>query len=227
MRALCLVACAGALLVAACGSGSGSAARRTPLPTVAPRTAVASPAAAEAPAASNAPAKQWQEPPALAIDPSKQYVATLKTSMGDVTIELFANEVPQTVNNFVFLAREDFYDNVPFHRIIKDFMVQTGDPTGTGRGGPGYRFNDEPVRREYEPGIVAMANSGPNTNGSQFFIMHGARPLPKNYTIFGRVTGGLDVVDRIANVPVRPSPQGEQSIPTQDVRILDVTIEER
>jgi peptidylprolyl isomerase len=106
-------------------------------------------------------------------------------------------------------------------------MVQTGDPQGTGAGGPGYRFADEPVRREYEPGTVAMANAGPNTNGSQFFIMHGARPLPKNYTIFGRVTSGMDVVDRIANTPVRPSPQGEQSVPTQDVRILDVVIEER
>jgi cyclophilin family peptidyl-prolyl cis-trans isomerase len=227
LRALCLVVCAGAVLAAACGSGSGSQARRTPPPTIVARTAVPTSAAAQAPAASSAPAKQWTEPPALAIDPSKQYIATLKTSMGDITVELFANEVPQTVNNFVFLAREDFYDNVPFHRIMKDFMVQTGDPTGTGRGGPGYRFADEPVRREYEPGTVAMANAGPNTNGSQFFIMHGARPLPKNYTIFGRVTGGLDVVDRIANVSVRPSPQGEQSVPTQDVRILDVTIEER
>ena len=229
MRALCLVTCAGALLAAACGSGSGSAARRTPLPTVAPRTAVATPAAAGAAAASSAPAKQWQEPPSLAIDPSKQYVATLQTSMGDVTVELFANDVPQTVNNFVFLAREDFYDNVPFHRIIKDFMVQTGDPRGDGTGGPGYRFADEPVRRAYERGIVAMANAGPNTNGSQFFIVQGdgARSLPPNYTIFGRVTGGMDVVDRIANVPVRPSPRGEQSVPTQDVRILDVTIEER
>jgi cyclophilin family peptidyl-prolyl cis-trans isomerase len=163
----------------------------------------------------------------MAIDPSKQYFATLKTTLGDITIELFAAEAPVTVNNFVFLAREHFYDNVPFHRIIKDFMVQTGDPTGTGRGGPGYRFNDEPVRRAYEPGIVAMANAGPNTNGSQFFIMHGARPLPPNYTIFGRVVEGMDTVDRIANVPVRPNPQQELSVPTQDVRILDVIIDER
>jgi peptidylprolyl isomerase len=126
-------------------------------------------------------------------------------------------------------VREDFYDNVLFHRIIKGFMIQTGDPTDTGTGGPGYRFADEPVRRAYEPGIVAMANAGPNTNGSQFFIVQGdsARGLPKNYTIFGQVASGMDVVDRIASVPVRPSPQGEQSVPMQEVRILHVTIEEK
>src|SRR5262249_55323608 len=127
---------------------------------------------------------------------------------------------------FVCLAREGFYDNVKFHRIIKDFMIQTGDPTGTGTGSPGYRFADEPISRDYERGIVAMANSGPNTNGSQFFIMHGNRPLPKNYVIFGKVIDGLDVVDKIANTPVRPSPQGEPSVPTQDVRIVNVTIDE-
>jgi peptidylprolyl isomerase len=163
----------------------------------------------------------------MAIDPSRQYFATIKTNQGDVTVELLPQEAPQTVNNFVFLAREDFYDNVRFHRIIKDFMIQTGDPKGDGTGGPGYRFPDEPIRRDYDRGIVAMANAGPNTNGSQFFIMHGARPLPKNYVIFGRVADGLDVVDRIANTPVRPSPQGESSVPTQDLRILDVMIEER
>ena len=172
-------------------------------------------------------AKQWSSPPPMAIDPNRQYFATLKTTLGDFTVELFPREAPQTVNNFVFLAREGFYDNVKFHRIMKDFMIQTGDPRGDGTGGPGYTFNDEPIRRDYEPGIVAMANRGPNTNGSQFFIMHGARPLPKNYTIFGKVVRGMDVVDRIANVPVRQSPQGEASVPTQDVRIVDVTIDER
>ncbi len=220
MRSLLLLAVAAGLVLGACAPTGGTA-RRTPVPTVAPRTAVPTPASG------GVPAKQWTSPPEMAIDPSKQYFAMLKTTLGDITIELFAAEAPVTVNNFVFLAREHFYDNVPFHRIIKDFMIQTGDPTGTGRGGPGYRFNDEPVRRAYEPGIVAMANAGPNTNGSQFFIMHGARPLPPNYTIFGRVVDGMDTVDRIANVPVRPNPQQELSVPTQDVRILDVIIDER
>jgi cyclophilin family peptidyl-prolyl cis-trans isomerase len=209
------------VIVAGCGSPTGGG-RPTPLPTVAPRTAAPSPAA-------STPSKQWPSAPAMAIDPNKQYSAVLKTTMGDITIELFAREVPQTVNNFVFLAREGFYDNVKFHRIIRGFMIQTGDPTGTGSGGPGYRFADEQVMRDYTPGVVAMANAGPNTNGSQFFIVHGdgARGLPKNYTIFGHVTSGMDTVDKIATVPVRPSPQGEQSVPTQDVRIQSVTIEEK
>src|SRR5262249_42163142 len=131
-------------------------------------------------------AKQWSSPPAMALDANRNYSATLNTSQGDITVELFAREAPQTVNNFVFLAREGFYDNVKFHRIIKGFMIQTGDPTGTGTGSPGYRFADEPVSRDYEPGIVAMANSGPNTNGCQFFIMPGNPPLPKNYVILGK-----------------------------------------
>jgi len=206
------------LLVLACGPTSGPA-RPTPQPTVAPRTAV--------PTAPTT-AKQWSAPPPMSIDPTHEYVATLHTTMGDITIELFPQEAPKTVNNFVFLAREGFYDNVKFHRIIKDFMIQTGDPQGTGMGGPGYRFEDEPVRRAYEPGIVAMANAGPNTNGSQFFIVQGpqARTLPPNYTIFGQVIAGMEVVDRIANIPVRQSPRGEPSVPTQDVRILSVEITE-
>ncbi|HKO24887.1 MAG TPA: peptidylprolyl isomerase, partial [Chloroflexota bacterium] len=121
----------------------------------------------------------------MTIDPGRRYSATLRTSEGDLLVDLLAEEAPKTVNNFVFLAREGYYDGVPFHRIIKDFMVQTGDPTGTGTGGPGYRFEDEPVRLRYTKGIVAMANAGPNTNGSQFFIVHGREvQLPPNYTIF-------------------------------------------
>jgi peptidylprolyl isomerase len=219
------LAAAGLVLTVACAPATtGGGRATTPQATVAPRTAAPTTPGA---AAGNQTAKQWPSPPAMAIDPSRQYFATIKTNQGDVTVELLPQEAPQTVNNFVFLAREDFYDNVRFHRIIKDFMIQTGDPKGDGTGGPGYRFPDEPIRRDYDRGIVAMANAGPNTNGSQFFIMHGARPLPKNYVIFGRVADGLDVVDRIANTPVRPSPQGESSVPTQDLRILDVTIEER
>jgi peptidylprolyl isomerase len=147
--------------------------------------------------------------------------------MGDIKVDLLAKETPNTVNNFVFLAREGFYDNVKFHRIIKGFMIQTGDPTGTGAGSPGYRFPDEPVTLNYDRGIVAMANAGPNTNGSQFFIVQGdGVNLPKNYTIFGKVTGGLDVVDQIASVPVGPSPGGERSAPQTDVRITNVAITE-
>src|SRR5579864_5863573 len=142
----------------------------------------------------------------MTLDEGKRYSATLQTSEGALTIDLLADQAPNTVNNFVFLAREGYYDGVPFHRIIKGFMVQTGDPTGTGSGGPGYRFADEPVRLRYTKGIVAMANAGPNTNGSQFFIVHGDDVgLPPNYTIFGRVREGLDVLDKIANTPVGPS----------------------
>jgi len=173
--------------------------------------------------------KQWSQPPPMTIDPSRQYVATLHTSMGDITAELFAGEAPKTVNNFVFLAREGFYNGIRFHRIVKGFMIQTGDPKGDGTGGPGYRFDDEPVKRRYERGVLAMANAGPNTNGSQFFIMHADYPLPPNYTIFGRVTSGLEVVDQIASVKVRPNPRmnGEPSLPTVDIRILSIDITEQ
>jgi cyclophilin family peptidyl-prolyl cis-trans isomerase len=225
VKLMCLVLLAASLLAAGCSSGAS--ARPTPLPTVLPRTAVPSPAAGGSGAAAATSGKQWSSPPAMTIDPSKQYTAIIKTTKGDITVQLLADEAPQTVNNFVFLAREDFYDNVRFHRIMKDFMIQTGDgQRGDGTGGPGYQFNDEPIRRDYERGIVAMANRGPNTNGSQFFIMHGNRPLPKNYTIFGRVTDGMSTVDAIANTPVRPSPQGEPSVPTEEVRITDVEIRE-
>jgi cyclophilin family peptidyl-prolyl cis-trans isomerase len=173
-------------------------------------------------------AKQWNAPPAMAIDPSKQYTATIETSEGTIEANLLAQEAPQTVNNFVFLAREGYYDGVIFHRVIDGFMIQTGDPTGTGRGGPGYRFNDEPVSRRYTRGILAMANAGPNTNGSQFFIVHGADVgLPPSYTIFGEVTGGLDVVDAIAGAPVKAGAGGERSTPVNPARIEHVEISEQ
>lgn len=173
--------------------------------------------------------RQYSSPPPMTIDPNKAYTATLHTTMGDMKVELLPKEAPKTVNNFVFLAREGFYGNVKFHRIIKGFMVQTGDPTGTGAGGPGYRFADEPVTRGYKRGIVAMANSGPNTNGSQFFIMHADYPLAKDYTIFGQVTGkaDLEVLDKIASVPVKANARGELSVPTQDVVITSVDVEEK
>jgi cyclophilin family peptidyl-prolyl cis-trans isomerase len=172
--------------------------------------------------------KQWDAPPPMTIDPGRRYSATLRTSEGDLIVDLLAEEAPRTVNNFVFLAREGYYDGVPFHRIIKDFMVQTGDPTGTGAGGPGYRFEDEPVRLRYTKGIVAMANAGPNTNGSQFFIVHGREvKLPPNYTIFGRVREGLEVLDKIAETPVAPARGGERSRPQREVRLESVSIDEQ
>lgn len=173
--------------------------------------------------------KQWPAAPALALDPSATYTATIKTNLGEMKAELFAKDAPNTVNNFVFLARQNFYDGVVFHRIISGFMVQTGDPTGTGTGGPGYRFNDElSTPQGYDRGTLAMANAGPNTQGSQFFICHAdlSGRLPKNYTVFGKVTQGLETLDAIATVPVGPSPQGERSKPQTEVKMESVTIEE-
>ena len=166
--------------------------------------------------------KQWSSPPPRVIDPSASYSAVISTSAGDITVELLTADAPNTVNNFVFLAREGFYDDVIFHRTIRDFMIQGGDPTGTGRGGPGYRFADEPVRRPYARGALAMANAGPNTNGSQFFLMHADYPLPPNYTIFGQAVAGLDAIDAIATAPTRP--EGEGSSPVNPVAIETVTI---
>ncbi len=141
--------------------------------------------------------KQYAAPPPLTIDKSKTYTATFKTERGDFVVELFADKAPVTVNNFVFLARDGFYDGVTFHRVIKGFMAQGGDPTGSGRGGPGYRFQDEfhPTLRHDAAGILSMANAGPNTNGSQFFITHGPTPhLNNKHSVFGKVIQGLDVV---------------------------------
>ena len=174
---------------------------------------------------------QWDEPPAMTIDQDKTYTATIETSKGTIVAELYADQAPATVNNFVCLARAGYYANVPFHRVMQGFMIQTGDPTGTGMGGPGYQFDDELPGDEltYEPGVLAMANSGPNTNGSQFFINHGdnSQSLPKNYSIFGKVTQGMDVVDAIANVPVGPDPNGELSVPQETITITSVTIAEQ
>ena len=131
------------------------------------------------------------------------------------------------MNNFVTLARKGFYDGTIFHRVIKGFMIQGGDPTGTGAGGPGYRFDDEQFEGEYVQGTVAMANAGPNTNGSQFFIMHGDMALPKNYVIFGQVIGGMQTVDMIATAPTKPGKFGERSTPVNPVKILKATICEK
>ncbi len=219
-------------LSAACSSqGAGSAPKsaneqQSPAKPTAAKPAAASPAPA---AASKPAAKSLAGPPPMSIDQNKQYTATIKTSMGEMSAELYAKDAPNTVNNFVFLSKEGFYDGVIFHRIIKEFMVQTGDPQGTGMGGPGYKFNDELTGpHRYQKGTLAMANAGPNTQGSQFFICHGSRAetLPKNYTIFGKVTDGLDVLDKIASAPVRPSGSGENSSPVDPPKIETIQIGE-
>ena len=168
--------------------------------------------------------KQWNSPPEMVIDPSKRYTAKMSTSMGELVIALDAIAAPKTVNNFVFLAREGYYDGVIFHRIIQGFMCQGGDPTGTGRGGPGYKFGDElPRPGQYEVGSIAMANAGPNTNGSQFFIISGPSGvgLPPQYSLFGKVVKGLDVVDAIQNVRT-----GAGDKPVEPVVIKSVTVTE-
>jgi peptidyl-prolyl cis-trans isomerase B (cyclophilin B) len=136
----------------------------------------------------------------MAIDAAKKYTATFKTTRGEIVCELFAKDAPKTVNNFVFLAKEKFYDGTIFHRVLADFMIQGGDPNGTGRGGPGYRFDDEfkGNPNKHQVGTLSMANAGPNTNGSQFFITHVSTPwLDGKHTVFGKVTTGQDVVNKV------------------------------
>ena len=144
------------------------------------------------------PAKRYSAPPAMQIETNRTYDATIRTNKGDIHLQLNPAEAPMTVNNFVALARDGYYDGVTFHRVVPGFVIQGGDPTGTGSGGPGYKFQDEPVKRRYRAGTVAMANAGPNTNGSQFFICLEDQPnLPPNYTIFGDTISGMDVVRSI------------------------------
>lgn len=165
--------------------------------------------------------KSYAAPPPMTIDPQKSYTAIIETNVGTMTLELFAGEAPKTVNNFVTLARDGFYDGVIFHRVIEGFMIQGGDPQGTGMGGPGYRFADEPVKRPYRRGTLAMANAGPNTNGSQFFIMHRDYPLPPQYTIFGQLVSGEEVLDAIATTKTN-----RQDRPLSPVVMSRVTIRE-
>ena len=152
--------------------------------------------------------KQYDAPPAMQIDADKTYRATIATNRGDIVLDLDPSAAPNTVNNFVALARDGFYDGVTFHRVIPNFMIQGGDPTGTGSGGPGYRFADEfegnPLR--HERGVISMANAGPGTNGSQFFITHGPQPhLDNRHTVFGKVAEGMDVVDAVQQGDVMES----------------------
>jgi len=182
--------------------------------------------------------KVYISEPEMNIDLNKKYTAVMKSNMGDITVEFFTSDAPVTVNNFIKLSRDGYYNDVIFHRIISGFMIQGGDPSGTGYGGlideslglvngntgkhPGYKFEDELNNQiPYEKGILAMANSGPNTNGSQFFIMHVDYPLPYQYTIFGKVTDGMEVIDKIASVET-----GEGDRPVSDVVIESVEIKE-
>lgn len=206
--ALVCIAFACASILVACGAG--------PRPT---NTPVSTPV----PAGQAGARKQFSSPPPMAIDQNKTYIATIKTSMGDIKVQLDAKNAPATVNNFVFLARQKFYDGVTFHRVIKNFMIQGGDPTGTGAGGPGYKFSDEPVKMPYEIGSIAMANSGPNTNGSQFFICEGAQcvSLPPQYNHFGKTIEGIDVVHKIAAVQTGASDKPVQPVTIQTIEITE------
>jgi cyclophilin family peptidyl-prolyl cis-trans isomerase len=227
------------------GSGSSAPATPTPAPS---NTAVPTlpagpmPAAAEVASSRTACAPflsagrqpkgnhQWGMPPKLVIDPAKHYQVKIYTNKGVITADILPKLAPDTANNFIFLSCNGFYDGVIFHRIVPGFMIQGGDPTGTGTGGPGYEFNDEKVARAYQIGDLAMANSGPNTNGSQFFIMQGPQgtSLPPSYNLFGHVTAGQSVVDAIAKAPAHMLAGGVDttpSAPDQPVHIQAITVQ--
>lgn len=231
----CLLGCA-LVLLSGCSWENAPAAKEKPTDALALDKLKTETPPKETPPVSKKPAPQptpsntmnkpqYPTPPAMQIDSAKTYTATLDTDKGPIVISLNAKATPTTVNNFVFLAREKFYDGTIFHRTIPGFMIQGGDPQGTGMGGPGYRFDDEAFTGEYKRGVVAMANAGPDTNGSQFFIMHADYALPKNYVIFGEVTSGLEAVDAIATAPTLPG--GEGSKPATPVVVKTVTIEEK
>lgn len=220
----CLTAAA---LIAGCSGGSSETAPPQPKPPA--KEVSKEPAQPPGPTGE----KKYAKPPAMQIDKNKKYQAIISTTMGDITVELFAKDAPVTVNNFVFLAKDKFYDGLTFHRVIKNFMIQTGDPLGNGTGGPGYNFEDELNNgHTYEPGVVAMANAGANTNGSQFFIGSGddvknLKNYP-NFTIFGKVVAGMDVVQKIAAVKVKNNPlTGEASMPVEPIKIKTITIQEK
>jgi cyclophilin family peptidyl-prolyl cis-trans isomerase len=250
MKALALCAAAATLLFAACGSDSKTSKTPTAAatgtatgqlltqPTLAPAktssgspttggtAAVASPtkAAATTPAAQATQSggkKTYSSRPPLTIDKSKKYFATIKMDIGDIRLELFANEAPETVNSFVFLARDGFYDGLTFHRVIPGFVAQGGDPTGTGRGGPGYQLPDEHNSHKFLDGAMGMATSGPNTAGSQFFIDYAPQPnLDGGYTVFGQIVSGRDVLDKI-------TPRDPTKATTPGTKINTIVIEEQ
>jgi cyclophilin family peptidyl-prolyl cis-trans isomerase len=192
------------------------AAPTTPTPTPAPTTPPAAP-------------KQWDAPPAMGLQPGINYTAKLATTDGELGVQLLPGLAPNAVNNFVFLSKQGFYTHSPIHRMIPGFMMQSGDPTGTGTGGPGYDIPDDvmPKNMTYPRGVVAMANTGaPNSGGSQFFVMLGDTPLPPSYSVFGYVTSGDDVLTKINARPVTDNGQGEQSKPVDPIFVEGVKIEE-
>jgi cyclophilin family peptidyl-prolyl cis-trans isomerase len=237
---LSLIICLTASMVA-CGkvkpltqgdNNAPSQAASSAAPSAAPAESACSKTVQASPSDNTSPAvKSWKSPPAMSIDVNKTYCAVVQTNKGSFTLELFAKDAPKTVNNFVFLAKNNFYNGVIFHRVLEKFMIQGGDPTGTGSGGPGYQFEDElNGPHKYVPGIVAMANAGPNTNGSQFFICTGEESKgldnQPNYSIFGKVAAGMDNVLKIAAVPVQPGSDGANSSPIDKVTIESVQIVE-
>jgi len=216
------------LTLLSCNSDAQSGAKPSPTFTITPTPANTSEFTPSPTMRTSIP--QWSSPPPMVIDKDKQYIAIIKTNFGNIELQLFPHDAPLAVNNFVFLARQGFYAGIKVFRVLKDYVMQSGNPTGTNIGGPGYSFADETVTRDYVAGVLAMANRGPNTNGSQFFITLAdlSNELPKNYTIFGQVTNGFDVLQKIEDVPVRALfPGGEVSSPMVDVHIDTVTIEER
>ena len=240
VKASLFVATAAVLVLAASACGDGDKESSTP---AAGKTAVSMPSAAKTPAgttpaaAATLPArsgdfaslcqkgseKQFSAPPPAIIDPTLSYTAVIKTDKGDITVELYPDVAPVTVNNFVFLACKGFYDGVTWHRVISGFVAQTGDPTGKGNGGPGYEIPDEISSRSFEQGTLGMANRGPNTNGSQFFICYEAQSaLNGRYTVFGKVTAGFDVLGKIT--PRDPSTSS--NLPPGD-KILEITVTEK
>ncbi len=193
---------------------------------LAPVAITAAPAAAAAPV----PAKQWPAPPPITLQPKTSYTASIATTDGVLGVQLLPGAAPYAVNNFLFLARQGFYEHVPIHRVVPGFMMQSGDPTGTGTGGPGYEIPDDPVPAglDYTTGVLAMANTGaPNSGGSQFFIMLGDTPLPKTYSIFGKVTSGQDVLAKVDARTVVDNGMGEQSKPAEPIFVESVTVAEQ
>ncbi len=168
--------------------------------------------------------RTYAEPPAMKVDINKKYVASFETNKGNFEVKLFVKDAPKTVNNFVFLSRDGFYDGLTFHRVVKDFMIQGGDPSGDGTGGPGYEFENENLDVDYEVGIVAMANSGPDTNGSQFFIMtsdYSDGKLPAEYSVFGEVIKGLEIVMKIGEVETDESERPISPVIIEKISILE------
>ncbi len=211
MKSFSLFAVFGLLVLAGAGCGASVSSDTTP--------------AATQESSSSTPAVQtqtWAFPGALPAEQIHGKQIRLTTTKGDIVFKLYDDTAPKTVSNFVYLASGGYYDGLIFHRVIKGFMIQGGDPTGTGSGGPGYKFADELAdKRTYTRGIVAMANAGPNTNGSQFFIMHKDVPLPHSYSIFGEVTSGMDVVDAIAETATSSSDR-----PIEEQVMTKVTVED-